>query len=132
MIMKVMFQKLKIHDSIDSIEIHNKLVHNTSSPDSMVEFTNELIKYFELNISSIFKKKKDLNIAYAILEILKKREDIENFNKKAIYILIREMADVNTANITSVVNVFKQKYLKLSNEFYTKGYINMSNKKKFF
>ena len=98
----------------------------------IIELTDQLIKYFDKNISNIFKKKRDLKIAYAILELLMKREEIENFNKKALYILIREMTDVNTANITSVVNVFKRKYIKLSNEFYTNGCIKLDDNRKFF
>ena len=39
-----------------------------------------------------------------------------NFNKKSLYILIREMTDVETAHITSVVNVLKKHYKKLINK----------------
>ena len=57
----------------------------------------EMIDYFENVIPSLFKKKKDIHVAYSILELMVKREEIENFNKKALYILIREMADKNKA-----------------------------------
>ena len=87
-----------------------------------------LIDYFERNLPTLFKKKQDIDIAYAVLELLKKREEIENFNKKALYILIREMTDVDTASITSVINIFKRKYVKLHQEFHTKGYISDNNK----
>ena len=86
-----------------------------------------MIIYFESNISSIFKKKRDLNIAYAILELMKEIDGIENFNKKSLYILIREMTDVNTSHITSVVNVLKKHYKKIFNEYYKTGTI-LSNK----
>ena len=46
-----------------------------------------------------------MEIAYAIIELLKRRDDIENFNKKSLYILIREMTNVNTSHITSVEHV---------------------------
>jgi len=54
---------------------------------------------------------------------MKQRDDIENFNKKAIYILIREMTDVETAHITSVVNVLKKHYKKLLNTYHKHGTI---------
>ena len=52
---------------------------------------------------------------------MKRREDIENFNKKALYVLIREMTNIETSYITKVVNVFKKEYKYLINEFETKG-----------
>ena len=36
---------------------------------------------------------------------MERRNEIENFNKKALYILIREMTDVETSHITKVANV---------------------------
>ena len=87
---------------------------------------------FEQNISTIFKKKRDLNVAYSIVELMKKIDDIENFNKKSLYILIREMTDVNTSHITSVVNVLKKHYKKIFNEYYSTGNILVDKNKPFF
>ena len=39
-------------------------------------------------MSTIFNNKKDIQIGYALLEIFKNREDIENYNKKFIYLLL--------------------------------------------
>ena len=36
------------------------------------------------------------------------RDNIENFNKKALYILIRERTGLKTQNITKVINVMKR------------------------
>ena len=74
----------------------------------MLALTDDVILYLEENIQNIFKKQRDINIAYAILELFKQREEIENFNKKSLYILIREMTNVNTSHITSVVNILKK------------------------
>ena len=38
---------------------------------------------------------------------MKRRDEIENFNKKSLYILIREMTNANTQQITKVINVIK-------------------------
>ena len=90
-------------------------------------FTDEIIDYFENNINRLFKNKRDIDVAYAIVELMKRRDDIENFNKKALYILIREMSNVNTSHITAVVNVFKKHYKTILNDFYKCG--DVSNKK---
>ena len=86
-------------------------------------FTTEMIEYFDSNMNTIFKKERDLRIGYAIIDLIKQREEIENFNKKAIYILIREMTNVETAHITSVVNVLKKHYKKLMNKYHKTGTI---------
>ena len=54
-------------------------------------------------------------IADAILELFRKRETIEVFNKKALYIYIREMVDVKTPKITKIADklhdIFKSQYV---------------------
>ena len=97
-----------------------------------VTLTDEIIEYFDINLNTIFKKERDLKIGYAIIDLMKQRENIENFNKKALYILIREMTNVETAHITSVVNVLKKHYKIILNDFYTVDSNKISNMKKFF
>tara|TARA_R110000803_G_scaffold148527_1_gene213980 strand:+ start:578 stop:1282 length:705 start_codon:yes stop_codon:yes gene_type:complete len=67
------------------------------------------------NIFDLFPKGNDAQIADAILELFRKRENIEIFNKKALYIYIREMVDVKTPKITRIAQqlhtVFKSEYL---------------------
>jgi hypothetical protein len=64
-----------------------------------------------------------LPIADAILELFRKREDIDIFNKKALYIYIREMVDVKTPKITKIANrlysVFKNNYIFYLENGYT-------------
>ena len=97
-----------------------------------VTLTDELIEHFDINLNTIFKKERDLKIGYAIIDLMKQREEIENFNKKAIYILIREMTDVETAHITSVVNVLKKHYKKLQNLYHKQGSIIHNRSGSFF
>ena len=87
---------MKTHDKMDVLDRHKVMTHGIQS--DMITLTNEIIEYFDSNMNSIFKKDRDLKIGYAIIDLMKQREDIENFNKKAIYILIREMTDVETSS----------------------------------
>ena len=86
---------------------------------------------FTVFISSIFKNSTDIDVAYAILELFKNRDGIENFNKKSLYILIREMTNVNTSQITRVTNIFKKYYTKLLSQYDKYGTL-ADNKNKFF
>ena len=123
------YKKLKTHDKIDVLERHK---YQGSDEYDFKSFTTEMIEYFDSNMNTIFKKERDLRIGYAIIDLIKQREEIENFNKKAIYILIREMTNVETAHITSVVNVLKKHYKKLQNLYYKHGSIIYSHSGSFF
>ena len=116
------YKKLKSTDGVDALD-KKKPNNNYFSDDDFDTFNIEIIEYFDTNLNNIFKKERDLRIGYAIIDLMKRRDDIENFNKKAIYILIREMTDVETAHITSVVNTLKKHYKKLVNTFYSTGSI---------
>jgi len=123
------YKKMKTHDKMDVLDRHRNNNINENDYDTL---TDEMVQYFDNNMNTIFKKDRDLKIGYAIVDLMKQREEIENFNKKAIYILIREMTDVETAHITSVVNVLKKHYKKLINKFYKTGTIIHDNSGSFF
>ena len=124
------YKKLKTHDGMDVLDRHRS--KDMDNQSDMITLTNEIIVYFDNNMNTIFKKERDLRIGYAIIDLMKQRDDIENFNKKAIYILIREMTNVETAHITSVVNVFKKHYKKLLNTFNKNGTIIHDSSGSFF
>ena len=71
------------------------------------EFMKLIVNYWEININKIFNKQKDLNIAYAVIELFRNCERIENFNKKTLYLYIREISNCKTQQITKVINKMK-------------------------
>lgn len=71
------------------------------------EFMKLLIDYWEKNITKIFTKSKDLNIAYAVIELFRNCDRIENFNKKTLYLYIRELSNCKTQQITKIINKMK-------------------------
>ena len=78
-------------------------------------------KNLKKNIEKIFKKHNELQIAYAVLEIFRNSDRIENFNKKALYLYIREMTNCKTQNITKVVNKMKDMQKKIQIEYKETG-----------
>ncbi len=124
------YKKLKSHDGMDVLDKYKKT--NNFKESDYVTLTDEIVTYFDSNLNTIFKKNRDLKIGYAIIDLIKQRDGIENFNKKAIYILIREMTDVETAHITSVVNVLKKHYKKLINKYHKDGTIIVDSSGSFF
>ncbi len=58
-------------------------------------------------------KKTNEKIVYdSIRQLISKKEEIEIFNKKAIYLYIREMTGLNTKQIVNSLNKFKIIYVK--------------------
>ena len=125
------YKKMKSHDGMDALDKQHRKSSTFNESDYNI-LTDEIIMYFDKNLSGIFKKDRDLQIGYAIIDLMKQREDIENFNKKALYILIREMTDVETAHITSVVNVLSKHYKNLLNKYYNQGTIIHDSSGSFF
>ena len=124
------YKKYKTHSGVEVLNWKHQEEDKTEFYD---ELTEEIITYFENNISDLFRTKRDISIAFAIVELMKQRQTIENFNKKAIYILIREMTNVETTHITKVINVFKKEYRKLINEYDLRGtLLNGKTGNKFF
>ena len=122
------YKKLKQHTDTSTLNTKSH-VDKDKEYDG---FILEIISYFEQNIPTMFKKKRDIDIANSIIELLKRKDEIENFNKKALYILIREMTNVETSSITSVVNVFKKHYVNIANEYFSNGTIISKKMNKFF
>ena len=121
----------KRYCSHSDLSILDNRPYNIDREKYLSDFTEEVISYIERNIKNLFRTKRDIDVAYAIIELMKKRHEIENFNKKALYILIREMTNIDTSYITKVVNVFKKEYKELISKFEKNGIIE-DKKIKFF
>jgi len=88
------------------------------------DFIHLLVQYWDFNLTKIFKKKRDVDIANAVVELLRRAETIENFNKKALYVLIREMTNNKTVHITKVINKMKIHVLEQMKEYKKTGHLS--------
>jgi hypothetical protein len=97
----------------------------------MKEFISLMISFWENNINKIFNKQRDLDIANAIIELFRNNNRIETWNKKALYLMIREISNCKTQQITKIINKMKQYqsaiYKSYINDgcFEVKKYINI-------
>jgi len=89
------------------------------------EFIDYYTEYVDKHIFTLFKKDKDRKVADAINILFKRRENLEIFNKKALYIYIREMTDVDTPVITKVTKKLKQLHKNLHYEYIDTGYVRI-------
>ena len=88
------------------------------------DFIHLLVQYWDFNLTKIFKKKRDIEIANAVVELLRRANTIENFNKKALYVLIREMTNNKTVHITKVINKMKVHVLRQMKEYRRTGHLS--------
>jgi len=100
--------------------------------DEFKEFKKIMLKYWDDNLNVVFTRKRDLQIADAILELFRRSDHIENFNKKHLYLLIREMTDCKTHYITKVVNVMKKHQKKMLNDYLEYGELVVTKPKQFW
>ncbi len=124
------YKKMKTHDDIARLDYKRDVFgesKNEEVDEFNQEFVNQMLEYWDNNITNIFRRQKDILVADAVLELFRKRANIENFNKKALYIMIREMTGSNTQHITRVINQMKKYYYNMVQEFSSGGIIDTTN-----
>ena len=124
------YKNYKIHDKMDVLDYGSNIRASQELNEIAnfnKEYVNQMLDYWEENLTNIFKRQKDILVADAVLEMFRRRENVENFNKKALYILIREMTGSKTQHITRIVNVMKKYNIQLMTEFRNRGQIDTAN-----
>lgn len=114
------YYHFKRSQNVESIDIERNIVNEKMRTDLIEEkkdfidiFVNVVEKYLPL----LFSKQRDIQVADSILYLFKTCENIENYNKKAIYILVRERTGVSSQYITNVITKIKVIYTKLHKEY---------------
>jgi hypothetical protein len=98
--------------------------HNINIYSEESQLINYYIRYIDDNLFRLFPKNKEAKVADAIMELFRKRENIDILSKKAIYIYIREITDSPTPTITKVIKTLKDIYIKANNQYQDRGYIS--------
>ncbi len=114
------YYHFKRSQDIVAIDLERNIVNEKIRMDLIEEkrdFIDIFVNIVEANLSLFFSKQRDIQVADTILYLFKTREQIENYNKKAIYILVRERTGVGSQYITSVINKIKIIYSKLYKQY---------------
>jgi len=110
-------------DTIEEDEEHSYSIDDSSHDERLSMFIDIYTEHVTKHIYTLFPKEYDARIADAILELFRKREHLDIFNKKALYIYIREIIDVKTPKITKIANqlydIFKENYVFYLEHGYT-------------
>ena len=87
-------------DELEKDDTHSYTLDQSSSNDRLSNFMDEYVEFASLNIYKLFPKPYDAKIADAILELFRKRESIDVFNKK---VKLKE---------ETIRNLFEKNYLE--------------------
>ncbi len=120
------YKKMKNTDGLEVTDFKRDPVAEGDRKDLKLakkEYLDLFVEYWINNLTTVFKRKQDIEVANAVIQLVESRDNIENFNKKALYILIREMTGSTTQHITRVVNVMKKHHINLQHNYLTTGSI---------
>jgi len=103
-------------DELLKDDTYSYTIEPSNSNDKLSQFMDEYVEFVSINLFDLFPKEYDAKIADAVLELFRKRDSIDVFNKKALYIYIHEMIpDAKTPKITKIAgilyDIFKKNYL---------------------
>ncbi len=126
------YKKLTAHNRVDQQENLNgtelELADVPTPIDHVYIFMDLFVNYWDEHLESTFTKKSERLVLSAVLELFRKRESIEIFNKKALYIYIREMTNASTQQVTKGIRTMKQKYATMFADYLEFGYLPKNKK----
>jgi hypothetical protein len=126
------YKKLKDKAPVEAVDEDKSILIdlvNISEANQIIQpvsFLKQFVKYIDHNMFILFPKQRDAQIADGIMELFRKSENLDIFNKKALYIYIKEMTDASTPQITKIIKRLKVIYVRKYNEYYEHGRITMA------
>jgi len=120
------YKKQKKEQSIDQEDYDFQIPVDPDNEmsEELEEFMDLFIDHWEKRIYKEFNKDRDIRIANALIDIFKKRDNIDTFKKRNLYLMIREYSGVEKAQyITKVVKKFKDHYFECIERFKNEGTI---------
>ena len=113
--------KAPVEDVDSDKTLTNELLLTQPNPLEELNFIDLFIKKVDDDLLDLFPKAQEARVGDAILELFKRRENIDIFNKKALFIYIKEITDAPTPIITKVIKVLKEIYKEMLNHYLEEG-----------
>ncbi len=113
--------KAAVNEVDDDKTITNQLLLENKTDLQPDNFIDTYIEYIDTNLLTLFPKDQEARVGDAILELFKRRENIDIFNKKMLFIYIKEITDAPTPVITKVIKILKEIYKEMLNKYLEEG-----------
>lgn len=121
------YDSIRNRDTLDILDERRDLV-NEYYIDERQELMSDFMKEWSVwgisNVEVLFESQREQRIAEAVFTLFGNCQDVDNYNKKALYILIREHAKVKTQYITKVINRLKALFTDMSGDYLMHGIID--------
>lgn len=121
------YNRFKNTDALDVVDARRQIVNEIireTDVEHKKEFMDVFVEYVDSNLNILFKTKEEIQVADSVLELFRQRHNIEEYNKKALYIMIRERTGMRTQYITKIVNQLKRIYFLLYQDYKITGNLN--------
>lgn len=119
------YKRLKSRAAVDDVDTDKTITNDLLSNDPYTleegNFIDNFIKRIDEDLLELFPKPQEARVGDAILELFKRRENIDIFNKKALFIYIKEITDAPTPVITKVIKILKEVYKEMLNDYLERG-----------
>jgi hypothetical protein len=99
------FDSISKHDQLDHLAIYNTYDADREQREFMEFLWKEIHRWDKQNL-----KENERKVLGAIKILLSEPDAIEIFNKKAIYLYIREITNLNTKQVLNNLNKFRTEY----------------------
>jgi hypothetical protein len=129
------YKKVKVTTDVTEMDKSRDILTEQAYNDLLTdqqEFMEIYIDYVDKNLGTLFNNRRDIAIADSMLEIFRNRKLIEVYNKKALYVLVRERSRSEQQYVTKVVNQLKLIWNKHFAEFVKHGKMNIEKNNDFF
>jgi hypothetical protein len=117
-------QNVEISEEHDKNTVQLQQYDKYYAQQELSDFMKLAIEFWEKNLVKIFTKQRDLKIADAVIELMKKSQHLTLFNKKALYLYIRDISQCKTQQITKVITRMKQYQKVITRSYLNNGDIN--------
>jgi hypothetical protein len=115
------YKKLKEKADVEAVDedktIFIDLVNEEHNNMPLNKFIDLFVNHVDKNLYKYFPKDDDAKTADAVIELFRRRESLDIFNKKGIYIYIREITDQPTPQITKIIKKLKNIYKELLSQY---------------
>jgi hypothetical protein len=114
------YKKIKQKESINVIDSSRDIMGEEKRKyflESTSGFMDDFVKLMDANLHLLFPKPTDNAVAECVVDMFRKRESIDTFNKKIFYFIIKEKTRASAKKITDVVKTIKILYSRLYLEY---------------
>ena len=125
------YKQMKLKADLEEVDedkrVYGDIIREKENTE-LSRFMDSYVKYVEENIDTMFSNDNEKAIAYAVLQIFRRRESLEVFNKQHFYLYVREITGQTTANVTKVIKQLKTAYKQQLNVMYMNGELETDEK----